>query len=174
MASGRVGFLAVLVLVLGGCVAPSVGAREQAARNSSRQGRAAFAVADYKTAVAHYSQSLRHHQNTGDHLETCLDLLNLAVVYRAMGRPAASAECTSAFTIASTHPDNRFLSAAQRRRLRSMQAEAAWFQAVLALDRGQDEQAGHFLEEARAFNSVQLRIRIRALEQRLGSNAPDT
>jgi hypothetical protein len=169
MACGRRVFAAGVALALGGCLAPNLTFLEEAARDHGEQARSAFAVADYESAVALYSRSLRHHQATGNRLETCFDLLNLAVVYRAMGRARAAEECMTAFTAVARDLDGMLLPNDERHRLNALRAEADWFQAVLALDGGQRERAQQFLEKARAWKLPQLRARIRLLEQRLGS-----
>lgn len=163
------GLLAALALAWSACVAPGIFLREQAARDHSEEARSAFTIADYDTAIELYTKSLSYHHESGNRLETCLDLLNLAVVYRAMGRGRAAEECMSGFRTTARELDGMLLPKDERRRLIALQAEADWFQAVLALDRGRREQARQFLEKARASRLPQLRDRVRLLDQRLSS-----
>ncbi len=148
------------LLLLSGCgtLAP-VSPQETAAEMSMDTARSAFGYNHYETAIESYSNALAYYQTAGNVRATLTNLLNLAVVYRAMGQPATAQACLQ--KMAALSPGSAALADLHR--------EGYWLEAVLAVDAGRVEQARRALEKARVGASAQLLPRITELEMRMGA-----
>lgn len=149
------------LLLLSGCGAiPLLPPQEYAAEMSMDTARSAFAYGHHETAVESYSDALAYYETTGNVRATLTNLLNLAVVYRAMNQPQSAQACLQKMTA---------LSSAQKESaaIAELRREGHWMEAVLAADADRKSQARSALEKARVGASTNLRRRIEELEARL-------
>ena len=149
------------LLLLSGCgtLAP-VAPQETAAEMSMDTARSAFAYGHYETAVESYSHALDYYQATGNTRATLTNLLNLAVVYRAMNQPQSAQACLQKMAALSSAQKESAATAELRR-------EGYWMEAVLAVDEGRKNEAQRALEKARTGASANLQTRIAGLEAQM-------
>lgn len=161
MASANCRLLFLALLLLSGCgtLAP-VPPQESAAEMSMDTARSAFSYGHYETALECYSHALAYYETTNNTRATLTNLLNLAVVYRALKQPATANACL--LKMAALPPPEKESDA-----IADLRREGYWLEAVLAADAGRSDQARVALNKARPGASAQLKTRIASLEAKL-------
>lgn len=151
--------LALLLLTGCGTLAP-VPPQETAAEMSMDTARSAFAYGHYETALECYAHALAYYETTPNTRATLTNLLNLAVVHRALKQPAAARACLQKMAALSSRTKESGALADLRR-------EGYWLEAVLAADAGRSDEARAALDKARPGAAAQLKTRIANLESEL-------